>query len=611
MAWGYRAVKLGKAAGKNVYAFDMLAALALRIMPKKAVRWLRTPPYLQLAELSLEIWRERPDIRAAYDLATQTGRQQLARWLVFHGFGEMCLADDEGLRASLALWQRPWPALPVLGPMPITWLMREAARGEGFTLRELRESAGQLRLLSWYFRVGMAKYGWVSLLTDAQAAVLAARTETRNVPLIVGWLWDAEPAWRTSFSGPDDPALYDWLYEYGGLRWPVLADPRLGLARRGRRLASSATPFGVNLVGHAHGRFGIGEDVRMAAHALLAAGVPFTIRDIEAGPNVAAEEHSVDGFLSDAMPYRFTMFCTTGMEAVRAVHLMGRQALDGRILIGFWPWELPEFPAIWHQAYNLVDEVWASSRYTHDAYARSAPVPLRHMPMAVTTEESNGLRRADFGLPAERFLFIFAYDALSNVARKNPEACLAAFDLAFPHGDEPAGLVIKGLRVNNSPAWQALRERSAQDPRLFLIDESLERGALLDLYRACDCLVSLHRAEGFGRNIAECMALGLPVIVTAHSGNMDFTRSDTAALVPVRLRKVASGEYPFGTGQAWAEPDLAAAAALMRRMSSDEEWRSILARKGQQCIAELYAPDVVGRQWAQALHHIAAVAAQP
>ena len=581
-------------------------ATVIRIgIPALLCRWRRLPPGLRVPALLQDIWRTRPDLQVTFDLARRGDRGKLISWLMFHGFREMCLDDYSELRAALMPWHRRWPRLPILAPMPITWLMREAARREGFTITDLREVTGQLRLLRWYFLVGMAKYGWTSLLTDAQAAALTVTTEPEGTPRIVAWLWDERADLRASFDQPSSPALLAWLRENGAARWPVLADPRILLALPERQPASAARPFGVNLVGHPRGRFGIGEDVRMAARALAAAGVPFVICDHSAGTGVAAEDSSVDALISDAMPYRFTMFCTTGMDTVRIVKLLGGEALEGQTLIGFWPWELLEYPQLWRGAYALVDEVWASSRYTHDAYARSSTVPLRHMPMAVTYDETAGLGRADFGLPAERFLFVFAYDALSHNARKNPEACLAAFDLAFPRGDEPVGLVIKGLRAADSPAWRALEQRAAADPRLFLLGQSLERAELLDLYRACDAFVSLHRAEGFGRNIAECMGLGLPVVVTAHSGNMDFTRSDTAALVPADLRPLAPGDYPYADGQIWAEPDVAAAARLMQRLISDDVWRESIARAGQARIAALYAPEVVGRHWREALRAMA------
>jgi hypothetical protein len=615
----------------RIYRGTNFANLALKLAPQRVSFWLYTPPGLRLPAIAVELWNERPDLQAAFNLATIAGRQGLSRWFIFHAFGEIGLIADNKTRAALQPWHSPWPGLSNLAAMPISWLMRAAGRREGFTAAQLHTIAGQQRLVSWYARVGIMKYGWISSVPNAQVEIMAELSEEGDYPRIFGWLWDDEPDVRARFNGPNDPALREWLFAHGGARWPVLTDPRLALARGDQKLPWTAysryipvvdrvnkpsnkwllpakpnLPFGVNLIGHARGRLGIGEDVRMAVRALDAAKIPFSLRDVAVGSNVEVDDE-ISHLISSEMPYKITMFCTTGMEMVRAIGKMGQYKQEGRTVIGFWPWELPEFPALWHHAYAHVDEVWASSRYSHDAYARSAPVPVRHMPMAVCVNESAGKRRVDFGLPEKDFLYVYAYDALSRDSRKNPEACLLAFDRAFPRGDEPVGLVIKAHRGSESPAWQALRNRAAQDKRLFLIDESLPRGALLDLYRACDCFVSLHRAEGFGRNIAECMALGRPVIVTAHSGNMDFTRWDSAALVPVKLHEVSRGEYPYAARQIWAEPDIDAASWQMLRIKEDHVWRAKLIDVACARIENDYSPQHVGQVWATALRQIAGV----
>ena len=560
------------------------------------------PPLLKVAPIVKQLWDERPDLQAAFDLDRHEDRYNLALWFLFHGLRETAVIVDRATLQEYEGWLGSGPPDLHSGPFPVSWLMREAAIRAGYTPSDLANPALREGVVRWFFLEAMDLYNWSSLLTANQAAGLMAVDEDNGVPLIARWIWDTDEAWHPRFSGPGDPEFLAMLRERGGIRWPLLAHPDIGLANGLRPPPNPGLPFGVNLVGHPRGRFGIGEDVRMAALALLSAGVPFGIRDISENSLVGAEDHTFDQYVTDQMPYRYTVFCTTGMDTVRAVNFLGKQSLEGQFIIGFWPWELPEFPDIWRKAYTLVDEVWASTRYTRDAYVRSSPVPVRQMPMVVTCGETDGLDRAHFGLPDNRFLFVFAYDALSYSARKNPDACLEAFDRAFPRGDEPVGLVIKGIRAKESPAWKALEQRAAQDPRLFLIDRSLERGALLDLYRACDCFVSLHRAEGFGRNIAECMMLGLPVIVTAHSGNLDFTRWDTAALVPVRLRNVAPGEYPFGAGQIWADPDVDEASKQMHRMATDRSWRQRLAAAGQQCVADLYAVAPVGQQWIETLN---------
>ncbi|HVH36382.1 MAG TPA: glycosyltransferase, partial [Tahibacter sp.] len=103
----------------------------------------------------------------------------------------------------------------------------------------------------------------------------------------------------------------------------------------------------------------------------------------------------------------------------------------------------------------------------------------------------------------------------------------------------------------------------AQRGRQALAVDGLEQQA------ACDVYLSLHRSEGFGLGLAECMALGRPVIATAYSGNLQFMDADNSCLVPYRLVPVNEGEYPDWRDQHWAEPDVAAAAVQLRRLADD------------------------------------------
>lgn len=339
----------------------------------------------------------------------------------------------------------------------------------------------------------------------------------------------------------------------------------------------------------------------MAAKSLEAVGIPFVIRNVTA--HSAGEEEGLDGMrLADSSPHDINLFCMTGISTVGANLAARGELIQGRYSIGCWPWELPEWPNAWDHAWDYVDEVWAASRFTYDAYMRSAKVAVLHTPSAVVADASEGWGRSDFGLPENVFLFCFSFDGLSSLARKNPAAVVAAFRQAFPANERGVGLVLKGIRSPvASPQWVQLMAAIGNDDRITSIDRSLSRGQLLDLYRSIDAYVSLHRSEGYGRNIAEAMLLGKPVIVTAHSGNMDFTLHDNAALVPAKLCPVRQGEYPYGAGQIWADPDIAAAAEAMRRMVTDRAWREGLAERGQQYIASAHSPQTVGDAWARRL----------
>ena len=139
---------------------------------------------------------------------------------------------------------------------------------------------------------------------------------------------------------------------------------------------------------------------------------------------------------------------------------------------------------------------------------------------------------------------------------------------------------------------------AATDDRIHIVEDTLDRPELLALYKSCDCFLSLHRAEGFGRGIAECMQLGLHVITTGYSGNLDFCQPPEADLVDYSMIWVGKNEYPYGEGQVWAEPDVNHAADLMRNFVASgrdapqrKEWPE-------------FSPKVVGDHYQQRLEKI-------
>ena len=138
----------------------------------------------------------------------------------------------------------------------------------------------------------------------------------------------------------------------------------------------------------------------------------------------------------------------------------------------------------------------------------------------------------------------------------------------------------------------------------MLITETLSRADTYALEAACDCLVSLHRAEGFGLVVAECMYLGSPVIATDWSATAEFL--DRGNGCPVRAtRTVLEHNYgPYPRGSSWAEPDVAHAAEWMRRLAGDPAEAARLGLAGQATIEARFALAAVGARYRQRLEAI-------
>ncbi len=363
-------------------------------------------------------------------------------------------------------------------------------------------------------------------------------------------------------------ALRRRLHATAGKPMPPLPLP----ATKRRVLAGGEAPVspGVNLLGYARGEFGIAENVRSCARALEQSGYPFLIFDFDVGPASRQQDRSMERHFSDTLRYGINTFFINADQVPIARKVLGKDAFAGRHNIGFWVWELEQYPRDWRGAFDLVDEVWVPTEFVRGVIAAATDKPVLRMPQVIELEVPQGMDRTHFGLPPDEFVFLFSYDFNSFASRKNPAATIAAFRKAFADGVKGVRLLVKSTNGGRFPEkLAALQRKVADDPRIEVRDGFLSRNDMIGLQNSIDCFVSLHRSEGFGLGMAECMYLGKPVIATGYSGNLDFMNRDNSLLVDYKMVPLRNGDYPYWRGQRWADPDIDHAARMMRRVFED------------------------------------------
>jgi glycosyltransferase involved in cell wall biosynthesis len=146
--------------------------------------------------------------------------------------------------------------------------------------------------------------------------------------------------------------------------------------------------------------------------------------------------------------------------------------------------------------------------------------------------------------------------------------------------------------------------------RVTIIDKVIDRADVYALFQACDCLLSLHRAEGFGLTLAEAMYLGKPVIATGYSGNMDFTTPTNSFLAGYRLVPVPPNCDPYPTTAYWAEPSVADAVGHLRVVRDHPHKREEVARAGMADIRQFLSAQTVGQEIRSRLERLHALANQ-
>jgi len=375
----------------------------------------------------------------------------------------------------------------------------------------------------------------------------------------------------------------------------------------GPAVPAGTLSLGLNLIGYLRAESGVGESARASLRALRSVEFPLALRDFQAG-NVSRMGERVEQVeqaeqrVAVHPPYAASLFHINADQLPLARTVIGEEPFQVRRRIGYWAWELENFPPEWCNAFAHVDEVWVPSSFCQRAIAQRATVPVLVMPHAVEIPAQVQPERARFGLREGSVVFLAMADLLSSAARKNPLGALQAYVKAFEGQPDDVQLVIKVSNGERDPkAMDELRTLAARAPGVQLIEGYLDRASLNQLIESVDCLASLHRSEGFGLVLAEAMARGKVVLATAWSGNMDFMTAENALPVRYQLVPLAQDEGPYRQGERWAEPDLDDAAAKMRQVAADVELRQRLGAQARADCERQLAPDVVGRRMQERL----------
>ncbi len=429
----------------------------------------------------------------------------------------------------------------------------------------------------------------------------------RAYPDLDGVDGPAYVAWCTTF-GRHELAIPDrFLPRSAGQRAPI-ASPRppqpeldsadgRAAADISRQAAQANGGLAVRLTGYLGHTLGLGAAARGYARALDAVGVPVRTATVPlhhlALPVELEAEYGRHGFedLIHAGGHGFEIVAVNADELPDFVERLGEDYFEGP-RIGIWGWEVNTIPARWQRAFALVEEIWVYSRFMAQNIGAVAPVPVIALPPPVERPPQPASPER-LGVP-EGFLFLFIFDYLSTIQRKNPVGLIEAFKRAFAPGEGPQ-LLIKTINGPLRPlAEEEVMWAAHGREDVHVIDRSLGGEEMQSLMAACDCYVSLHRSEGFGLTLAEAMSIGKPVIATGYSGNVDFMSWENSYLVDYTIVRVGPDCEIYPAEGEWAEPDVDHAAKLMREVRADPERAAAIGTRARADVAERLSAEATG-----------------
>jgi hypothetical protein len=295
----------------------------------------------------------------------------------------------------------------------------------------------------------------------------------------------------------------------------------------------------------------------------------------------AASGHDVESFIFDEsadFQNSSRVLCDNTVAVINPGQLPFVQLLFPRV---FSPnrfrsavifWDVNKIPKRMGLGFKLLDELWLPSIDSAEAFSEQFDIPVRviRTPVVQLKGGSVGSMRSQLGI-ADEFLVAYQFDMGSSAMRKNPWAAVAAYKLAFPNENSGARLVLKSSRaIETSPDWLRLKAMCNQRRDIHLINDFWSEELVASMYLDIDCYLSTHRSEGYGLTVAHALASDRYVIATDYGATRDFMPKDFSDSIPYQLVKI--GKNPvYPSDASWAEPNVEAAAELLRRAFSDPE----------------------------------------
>jgi glycosyltransferase involved in cell wall biosynthesis len=175
--------------------------------------------------------------------------------------------------------------------------------------------------------------------------------------------------------------------------------------------------------------------------------------------------------------------------------------------------------------------------------------------------------------------------------RKGVDVLLAAWAKAFTRRD-PVRLVIKTFPNPHNTVEAdvaALRAAHPDAAPIEIVNRDLDGDALARLFEDAAAVVLPSRGEGYNLPALEAMLAGVPLIVTAHGGHVDFCGRDEARLIDFSFAR--SGSHVAGGQSLWLEPDADDLAQAMREIVDPAAQPLIERRRANARSAALDAAD--------------------
>ena len=286
-----------------------------------------------------------------------------------------------------------------------------------------------------------------------------------------------------------------------------------------------------------------------------------------AGPTQPA---ALNGSLADLISARTVVLALHPHQMRYTLSALPKLDWNAIQLQATFVWDLEDLPEEWRPILALFDRLIVPSTWVRDNLrANGIGQAIDVVPYDIDMPDTVVPDRGRFGLPADKTIFLVAFNYHSGIVRKNVLGAIDAFKAAADGRDDIA-LVIKSHDSHAAVGQKRqVTARIAGHDRIIELDTELTGQAMWTLIASVDAVLSPHRSEGFGLVLKQGLMLDRYVIGTDWSGPTDFLTGPNAIRLPYTLVPVVDPGGPFARfgRQRWAEADRTATIAAIHQVA--------------------------------------------
>lgn len=217
--------------------------------------------------------------------------------------------------------------------------------------------------------------------------------------------------------------------------------------------------------------------------------------------------------------------------------------------IGYWATESSEYSEEWSNNFKYFNEIWTISDFALNTLSQKANIPILKIPYY---DFNKNKRNKD---PKKTFNFLNISNVYSDIERKNIFQIIKGFLNKYKNNKKVKLIMLVSNANLDKKLIRKLNNINSNNKNIEIITNFISDNNVKKLYEKSDAYISLHRSEGFGITIADAISYGVPIIVTAYSGNMDFCNPDYNLLVKYKLVKIGHERLRYRKEEMWAQPD--------------------------------------------------------